>query len=186
MFKLFHNAVEKPVHHHETLFPYHSPLLKVLHGMDQYLNDKGFAVLTALDAVAGRHDATPAQAAARMQISEIWYNSPGSDRGGNASLNHEWVQLHNTSGSWITMTGWTLRDPAHHVYTFGTYKIKPHGYVKIHTGQGTSTQTNRYWGSGWYIWNNDGDSATLRNASGVVKSGCSYSDPNAIHAFKIC
>ena len=46
--------------------------------------------------------ATPAQAAARMQIGEIWYNSPGSDRGGNASLNHEWVQLHNTSGSWIT------------------------------------------------------------------------------------
>ena len=30
--------------------------------------------------------ATPAQAAARMQIGEIWYNSPGSDRGGNASL----------------------------------------------------------------------------------------------------
>jgi hypothetical protein len=27
--------------------------------------------------------ATPAQAAARMQIGEIWYNSPGSDRGGN-------------------------------------------------------------------------------------------------------
>src|SRR5207248_6686370 len=80
--------------------------------------------------------ATPAQAAARMQIGEIWYNSPGSDRGGNSSLNHEWVQLHNTSGSWITMTGWTLRDPKHHVYTFGTYKIKPHGYVKIHTGKG--------------------------------------------------
>jgi hypothetical protein len=60
--------------------------------------------------------AAPAQAAtARMQIGEIWYNSPGSDRGGNSSLNHEWVQLHNTSGSWITMTGWTLRDPKHHV-----------------------------------------------------------------------
>ena len=46
--------------------------------------------------------ATPAQAASRMQIGEIWYNSPGSDRGGNSSLDHEWVQLHNTSGSWIT------------------------------------------------------------------------------------
>src|SRR5947208_17108435 len=45
----------------------------------------------------------------RMQIGEIWYNSPGSDKGGNSSLNHEWVQLHNTSGSAITMTGWTDR-----------------------------------------------------------------------------
>jgi hypothetical protein len=41
----------------------------------------------------------PAQASARMQFGEIWYNSPGSDRGGATSLNHEWVQLHNTSGA---------------------------------------------------------------------------------------
>ena len=32
-------------------------------GMKKYLNEKGFAVLGALDAVAGRHDATPAQVA---------------------------------------------------------------------------------------------------------------------------
>jgi aryl-alcohol dehydrogenase-like predicted oxidoreductase len=31
--------------------------------MDAYLNEKGFAVLGALDAVAGRHSATPAQVA---------------------------------------------------------------------------------------------------------------------------
>ena len=61
---------------------------------------------------------------------------------------------------------WTLRDPKHHVYTFGAYKIKPHGYVKIHTGKGTNTQTDRYWGKAWYVWNNTGGTATLRDASG--------------------
>lgn len=127
--------------------------------------------------------ATPAQAAARMQIGEIWYNSPGSDRGGNSSLNHEWVQLHNTSGSWITMTGWTLRDPKHHVYTFGTYKIKPHGYVKIHTGKGTNTQTDRYWGKAWYVWNNTSDTATVRDNRGRLLDRCTYKGKSQGYVF---
>ena len=128
--------------------------------------------------------ALPAQAAARMQLGEIWYNSPGTDTGSNSSLNHEWVQLHNTSGSWITMTGWTLRDPAHHVYTFGTYRIKPHGYVKIHTGKGTNTQTDRYQGRSWYVWNNTGDTATVKNQIGVVIDKCGYIGSAA--GYKIC
>jgi hypothetical protein len=117
----------------------------------------------------------PAQAVNRMQIFKIQYNSPGSDNGSNSSLNAEWVQLHNRSGSPITLTGWTLRDTAGHVYTFGTYRIRAHGYVKIHTGRGTNTQTDRYWGRRAYVWNNTGDRATLENRPGTVIDRCSYS-----------
>ena len=117
----------------------------------------------------------PAQAANRMQIHKIQYNSPGPDNGSNSSLNAEWVQLHNRSASRITLTGWTLRDTAGHVYTFGTYTIRAHGYVKIHTGRGTNTQTDRYWGRRAYVWNNDGDRATLKNRNGTVIDRCSYS-----------
>jgi hypothetical protein len=28
--------------------------------------------------------------------------------------------------------------------------------VKIHTGKGANSQTDRYWGRGWYVWNNTG------------------------------
>jgi hypothetical protein len=122
----------------------------------------------------------------RIQIHEIYYNSPGPDTGSNSSLNHEWVQLHNTSGHRITLTGWTLRDTANHVYKFGRYKIKAHGSVMIHTGKGTNTQTNRYWGFGGYVWNNDGDRATLKASNGSVIDRCSYSDPSESHAYKIC
>jgi hypothetical protein len=31
-----------------------------------------------------------------------------------------------------------------------------------------------YWGSGNYIWNNTGDTATLRNASGKTLDTCSW------------
>ncbi len=124
-----------------------------------------------------------AQAVNRMEIHEIYYNSPGPDDGSNSSLNHEWVQLHNRSGSRITLTGWTLRDAQDHVYKFGTYTIKPYGYVKIHTGKGTNTQTDRYWGRRWYVWNNTGDRATLKNRSGTVIDRCSYSGGGS---HKIC
>ena len=127
--------------------------------------------------------ATPAQAASRMQIGEIWYNSPGKDTHTNSSLNHEWVQLHNTSGSRITLTGWTLRDPKHHVYTFGTYTIKPHGYVKIHTGKGANNQTDRYWGKSWYVWINTGDTATLRDASGHLLDRCTFTGTSQGYVF---
>ncbi len=127
---------------------------------------------------------SPAQAANRMQIHEIYYNSPGPDTGSNSSLNHEWVQLHNTSASRINLTGWTLRDKQSHVYTFGTYTIKAHGYVKIHTGSGTNTQTDRYWGRHWYVWNNTGDQATIKNRTGTVIDQCSYTGTSL--GYKIC
>ncbi len=131
--------------------------------------------------------APAAQASVRpIGIHEIYYNSPGRDTGSNASLNAEWVLLHNRTGHRITLTHWTLRDLAGHVYRFGTYRLKAHGYVKIHTGTGTNTQTNRYWGHHWYIWNNTGDRATLKNANGIVISRCGYSDPSEQHAYKIC
>ena len=44
--------------------------------------------------------ATAAQATTSpVVIHEIFYNSPGSDRGSNTSLNAEWVQLHNRTGT---------------------------------------------------------------------------------------
>jgi Lamin Tail Domain len=129
---------------------------------------------------------SPAEAAFRMQISEIFYNSPGPDTGSNASLNAEWVQLHNSSGSRLTLTGWTVRDRAGHIFRFGTFTIKAHGFVKIHTGKGRRTQTDRYWGRSSYVWNNDGEKATLRDNHGNEIDHCAYRDPSESNSFKIC
>jgi Lamin Tail Domain len=123
----------------------------------------------------------------RMQISEIYYNSPGPDTGSNSSLNAEWVELHNTSGDRISLTHWILHDGGQkHTFTFGTYTIGPHGYVKIHTGKGSRTQTNRYWNLSWYVWNNTGDTATLKDTHGNVIDRCSYSDPSESNSHVNC
>src|SRR3981081_2662532 len=88
--------------------------------------------------------AAPQAVRARIAIAEIWYNSPGRDTGSNASLNHEWVELHNNTGRAISLTRWTLRDAAGHVYKFGAFTLRAHAYVTIPPGDGAHPPATLY------------------------------------------
>lgn len=114
-------------------------------------------------------------APAAIRITKIYFDSPGSDTGSKSSLNAEWIRLKNTGSTGRYLTGWTIRDTASHVYKFGTFKLRAGYSVTVHTGSGSNTATNRYWGSGGYIWNNDGDIARLKNKAGTLIDKCSYS-----------
>ena len=110
-------------------------------------------------------------------ISEIFYNSPGSDNRSNASLNAEWVKLQNRTAHPVSLSGWTLRDTSRHVYHFAVgYSLRAHGTVRVHTGSGRDTQRNLFQDRRAYVWNNDGDTAILRGPAGNVRDRCSYSD----------
>ena len=65
-----------------------------------------------------------------------------------------------------------MRDKSNHVYKFGTFSLGAGKSVRIHTGTGTNTSTDRYWNSGAYIWNNTGDKAYLRNGAFVLRDSC--------------
>ncbi|MEH0938242.1 lamin tail domain-containing protein [Micromonospora psammae] len=120
--------------------------------------------------------ATPAQAATpAIQITKVYYNSPGTDNRSNSSLNAEYVKLTNRRSTTINLKSWTLRDKSSHVYKFATdFRLASGASVYIHTGKGTNTSTHRYWGSGAYIWNNTGDTAYLRNSAGTAIDSCSW------------
>ena len=125
--------------------------------------------------IAAPASAQPVEAASCVSISRVYFDSPGSDTGSRTSLNAEWVQLKNRCSTGKSLTGWKLKDAANHVYRFGTYTLRGNSTVKIHTGKGSNTASNRYWGSGWYIWNNTGDKAVLRNSAGTLIDTCSFS-----------
>jgi hypothetical protein len=138
----------------------------------------GLLTLTGPAALAAPAAPAAHRAPSPVVISEIFYNSPGPDHGSNQSLNAEWVKLRNRTGHRISLSGWTLRDRAHHVYHFVGYSLRANGTVRIHTGSGRDTQRNLFQNRGWYVWNNDGDTATLRGPAGNVRDRCSYSDPS--------
>ena len=123
--------------------------------------------------IGGAPATTPATGS--VQFTRIQYNSPGTDSGSNASLNGEWVRLTNNTSNTINLKTWTVRDASAHIYTFSTtVNLAAGKSVTVHTGKGTATATDRYWGRTGYIWNNDGDTATLRTGSGKTIDSCKW------------
>jgi Lamin Tail Domain len=138
-------------------------------------------IVACLLAAASLLIATPAQAApATVYIYKVYFDSPGSDRGSNSSLNAEYVVIRNGDDVSHSISGWTVRDAAGHRYTFPDgFRLRPGKQAIIHTGDGssytTSASTHLYWGREWYVWNNNGDKVILRRADGSLKDTCSYS-----------
>ncbi|WP_245641977.1 lamin tail domain-containing protein [Nonomuraea candida] len=136
----------------------------------------------------------PAQAAAPgVQITKIYYDSPGSpDHGSNSSLNGEYIQLRNTTGKSVNLRGWTVRDETarpDHVYTFGAFTLRAGKTVTLRTGKGKDTSTTRYWnrsggGTFAYIWNQSRDTAYLRDRAGKLVDSCAYDSSR--QDYKIC
>ena len=131
-------------------------------------------VVAVMSVVLGFAGTVTADAAGGVVLWNAHYDSPGSDTGSNSSLVAEYVALKNTSSTAKTITGWTLRDKANHVYKFPATTIGAGKYLFVRTGKGTNNASTRYWNQRWYIWNNDGDTAYLRNSSGGTVDTCGW------------
>jgi len=139
----------------------------------------GAAAAIALGLIGPVTAATEAQALPAVMIYKIQYDSPGSDTGSNSSLNAEYVRVKNTTRSNRVLTGWTLRDKTGYTYRFPAFTLKAGATVTIHTGKGSATAANRYYNLGWYVWNNTGDTAYLRTASGSLADTCAWTSKGA-------
>ncbi|MDN3351274.1 lamin tail domain-containing protein [Actinomadura sp. DC4] len=129
--------------------------------------------------------AEPAGAAtSTVRLYKVVYDPSGSDTHANSQLNREYVVLKNGGKKTVKLTGWTVRDTKKHVYTFGTFSLKPGKYVYIHTGHGTNTSANVYQNKGWYVWNNTADKVSLRTAAGTSAGTCSWKHTKS--GYKVC
>lgn len=99
---------------------------------------------------------------ADVRITHIEYNPPGEDVAG------EYARIQNLGDTAQPMTNWTLSDAAHHTFTFPTFVLPAMGAVNVWVRKGTNTLTDLYWGRRSSVWNNAGDTAELRDASGIL------------------
>ncbi len=143
------------------------------------MHPRSTIVAIAATALAAATLSTPAegmQAAKPVRFASVQYDSPGSDTGSNRSLNAEWIRVKNNGGRARTLTGWTIRDPAGHVYRFPKFRLRSGRSVTLHTGPGQNTRRDLYWRQNWYVWNNTGDRAILKTRSGNRVDVCSWND----------
>ncbi len=88
-------------------------------------------------------------------------------------LSEEWVEIMNKGGISVDMTDWTLEDNATspHVYTFPVgFMLDGGSSVKVHTESGDDTSMDLYWGVWKHVWNEGGDTVTLKDSNGKIVS----------------
>ncbi|WP_435349694.1 lamin tail domain-containing protein [Haloarchaeobius sp. HRN-SO-5] len=88
---------------------------------------------------------------------------------GDGNATDEYVVFENTGESTLDLSGWRLEDAAGREYYFPVgFVLAPGARVTVHTGEGTDTDTDLYWGAGSAVWNNDGDTVILVDDEGTV------------------
>ncbi|WP_049901608.1 lamin tail domain-containing protein [Halococcus agarilyticus] len=107
-----------------------------------------------------------------LVITDIEPDAPGND---NANPNGERIVFENRGETRIDLGGWTVSDAADHRYTFPSeFALGPGERVTLHTGTGSDTASELYWGASGAVWNNDGDTVTVRNEVGETVAERSY------------
>jgi competence protein ComEC len=80
----------------------------------------------------------------------------------------EYVEIENVDTVTIQMASWTLSDAANHVFDFPAFLIQPGQTCRVYTDENHPEWCGFNYGSGSAIWNNSGDTATLKDANGTL------------------
>ncbi|HAX81426.1 MAG TPA: hypothetical protein DCY40_02520 [Actinobacteria bacterium] len=105
-------------------------------------------------------------------VFDLEFDAPGRD---DENPNGEFVVLGNT-GPAVSIAGWILRDESStHRYEFpnGT-AIATGEFLIIRTGCGTDAAGELHWCAAGSVWNNDGDTAMLSDATGAIVTRWRY------------
>ncbi len=105
-----------------------------------------------------------------LKITSLEANPPGDDR---SDPTGEYIRIANVIDEVVEIRGFVLTDRYGHRYTFPALALKPGYSVLLLSGRGIDLTDPRkqivlYWQSEGPIWNNDGDTATLRAPDGAV------------------
>lgn len=79
-------------------------------------------------------------------------------------LDDEHLVLFNSGGP-VDLLGWSLQDENGHAYNFPSLMLFEGGAITVHTGPGTDTVTDLYWGQGQAVWAS-GEQVLLNDAAG--------------------
>jgi len=113
--------------------------------------------------IPGIEQNTPAESSSDVKITGI-------------DEKEEWLEIEN-QGDLVSMDSWTLSDVGNHVYTFSGFSLDVGTKVKIYTGDAYDTcveDSETLCWSGTKIWNDSGDTATLKNENGSIVDTFSY------------
>ncbi len=108
-----------------------------------------------------------------LSIAQIHADASGDDTN---NLEDEYVVFENTGSGDLDQTGWSVQDEVGKTYTFPSgFTLAAGAQVTLHTGTGSDTQTDLYWGrTDSAVWNNGGDTVYVYDDSDTLHTSQSY------------
>ena len=89
---------------------------------------------------------------------------------GVGDLENETLVIANEGSRQIQLANWRLEDSQGNVYTFEPFILFGNGAnVVLHTGPGTNTTSNLYWGLNFAVWES-GEMVTMRDGDGTARA----------------
>jgi endonuclease YncB( thermonuclease family) len=86
----------------------------------------------------------------------------------------EYVEVYNAGTEAVQLSGWTLRDIENHVFVFPTFVLGPDQYCRVYTNLYRPQNCGFSYFSPAPIWENNGDCAYIRDATGRPVSEFCY------------
>ena len=85
----------------------------------------------------------------------------------------QWVEIANEGTGSMNLTGWTLMNMENQTYSFpANFALKAGTIVRVHAGKGNNTAADLF--NSTLLWNTEGDTATLMDATGKIVSEYKY------------
>ncbi|MBX7551955.1 lamin tail domain-containing protein [Streptomyces sp. tea 10] len=109
-----------------------------------------------------------------VYISGVRHDGQSRADRSNTTLNKQWVAVTNSSRRAVNLDRWTLSDRNGHTYTFHHVRLAGRATVRVHTGVGRDTKADLYQDRRIRVWDNNADSATLRDDRGRVLDAVSW------------
>ncbi|MFB6235788.1 MAG: lamin tail domain-containing protein [Halopenitus sp.] len=139
----------------------------------------GWSTATATTTATATATATPTETATEggadpsaLAVAEIHENTAGTE---SENLDDEYVVFENTGDAALDLGGWTVADETGKTYTFlEGFTLDAGATVTLHTGSGTDTDSDLYWGRDSPVWNNDGDTVIVTTDTGEEVLRVSY------------
>ncbi|WP_458209254.1 lamin tail domain-containing protein [Haladaptatus sp. NG-SE-30] len=123
-------------------------------------------------ALIAKKSYSPSSGSGSIAVKSVHADASGSD---TDNLNDEYVVFENPGTAALDLTSYTVEDEVAHTYQFPDgFSLDAGATVTLHTGSGTDTSTDLYWGSGSAIWNNSGDTVYVFDDTGTQVEAYSY------------
>lgn len=124
-------------------------------------------VLFFYDRATHKTDCRPCETIPTLPVGSV--NADIVSVHGAGALTSESVTLQNNGVDALVLTGWTLKDGNGSAFIFPQLTLYPGGLVQIHSGSGTNTAADLFWGLSNPVWKS-GELVALYDTQNIARA----------------